>query len=251
MNSPTFRDVEQLSAYLDGQLPQAEAARLEQKLKADPQLADLHRQLSQARMVLRQLPARRAPRNFTLTPQMAGVKAPTPRTFSIFGFASAFASLLLVLTFAANAFGALAGGSMAAAPVAYGIGGGPVETAPESRPQSGGGDDMAATEMPAAAAPIAPAATQAPAAAAELAPETTPTPEAMRIGAAPVEPTAETFAKQAPALPPPQPVTAPEPGPPLVAGWLQGGLLALAVLSAGIAWFVRWRANRDFRQKNR
>ncbi len=38
MNQPTFRDVEQLSAYLDGQLPPAEAARLETRLKTDPQL---------------------------------------------------------------------------------------------------------------------------------------------------------------------------------------------------------------------
>jgi len=39
MKSPTFRDIERLSAYLDGQLKQPERTRLERRLRSDPALA--------------------------------------------------------------------------------------------------------------------------------------------------------------------------------------------------------------------
>ena len=47
-------------------------------------------------------PSRKAPRNFTLTRQMVGLKPPLPRSYSFFRFSTAFATVLLTLTFAAN-----------------------------------------------------------------------------------------------------------------------------------------------------
>ena len=122
-----FRDIEQLSAYLDGQLSSSDSARIESRVSADPELASTLHDLRSARGILRKLPARKAPRNFTLTRKMVGLKPPLPRTFSFFRFSTAFATFLLMLTFAANSilprvsFGAAA---PMAAQEGYGIGGG-------------------------------------------------------------------------------------------------------------------------------
>jgi len=253
MTTPSFRDVEQISALLDDKLPQAEAARLRVRIISDPELSAIYLQLTQTRNLLRKLPARRAPRNFTLTPKMAGIKAPVPRSFPIFRLASAFASLLLVLTFAANGLGSLAANAPAAP--FYGVGGGgdPMEApAAEARPQSGGGGDPemsapAATEAPMAAAP-APEATQLLTADSAL-----PTEEAMRSMAAeatalpeaPAPKTGGETANQPPAVEP-----APQPAP-LVPGWLQIGLLLLALLTGGAAWFVNWQANARLNRRTR
>src|SRR5512133_1751824 len=98
-----FHDIENLSAYLDGQLNASDAARLEARLKNDPELDSVLSDLRAARGILRKLPARKSPRNFTLTRQMVGLKPPLPRSYSFFRFSTAFATILLTLTFAANA----------------------------------------------------------------------------------------------------------------------------------------------------
>jgi hypothetical protein len=165
---------------LDGQLSPSESARLESRLSSDPELASAFNDLRAARGILRKLPARKAPRNFTLTRQMVGLKPPLPRSYSFFRFSTAFATVLFTLTFAANAlsrvplmgdtyaggFGMGGGGvaeSAAAteAPVAeepYGIGGGPTAEAP------------AAMEQAVPAVTQTPAATMVPAPALELVP---------------------------------------------------------------------------------
>ena len=56
------RDLELLSAYLDGQLNPSESTRLESRLNSDPQLASVLTDLRATRNLLRKLPARRAPR---------------------------------------------------------------------------------------------------------------------------------------------------------------------------------------------
>lgn len=154
-----FREIEQLSAYLDGQLNAADAAKMESRIQSDPELASAIKDLRAARGLLRKLPARKAPRNFTLTRQMVGLKPPLPRTYPLFRLATVFATILFVLSFSVNALSPYftVGLSGAAAPApAYGMGG-------------GGGCDTcsseAATEAPAATeeAPMmqmAPAATQ-------------------------------------------------------------------------------------------
>ncbi len=123
-----FRDIEQLSSYLDGQLSPSESARVESRLSSDPKLASAYNDIRAARGILRKLPARKAPRNFTLTRQMVGLKPPLPRTYSVFRFSSALAAFLLMLTFAANTvMPRVSFGASAPAPLAqgnYGSGGG-------------------------------------------------------------------------------------------------------------------------------
>jgi anti-sigma factor RsiW len=131
-----FRDIEQLSSYLDGQLSPSESVRLESRLSSDPQLASALIDLRAARGILRKLPLRKASRNFTLTRQMVGLKPPLPRSYSFFRFSTTFATVLLMFTFAANALTQLPRmtfGVGAPAPVMQegygGMGGGPSESA--------------------------------------------------------------------------------------------------------------------------
>jgi anti-sigma factor RsiW len=120
-----FRDVELLSAYLDGQLSPSEASRLEARLSTDQGLKATLDELRGTRALLRKLPQRRAPRNFHLTPKMAGIRPPQPRAYPAFRFATALAALLFVAAVGLNAFVPFAASRMApAAAPAYGIGGG-------------------------------------------------------------------------------------------------------------------------------
>jgi anti-sigma factor RsiW len=136
------RDIELLSSHLDGQLNPSDSTRLVSRLNSDPALASAYQDLRAARNVLRRLPARKAPRNFTLTRKMVGAQPPMPRSYSFFRFSSALATVLLVMTFAFNVLSSGIGfgaGAPAAAP--YGAGGGGPDTAFQE----------AATEAPAAA----------------------------------------------------------------------------------------------------
>ncbi len=75
MDRISSRDVEDVSAYLDGHLPAQEKHRLEGRLRVEPEMRALYEQLQQTRRLLRSQPPLRAPRNFTLTPEMAGRRA--------------------------------------------------------------------------------------------------------------------------------------------------------------------------------
>ena len=108
------RDLELLSAYLDGQLSPSDSARLESRIASDPRLRSALDNLRITRSLLRQLPSRRAPRNFTLTPQMAGVEPPTPRLVPVFRFATALATFLFIITLAVNGLITLSTPSFAA-----------------------------------------------------------------------------------------------------------------------------------------
>jgi len=68
----TPRDWETLSAYLDDQLSASERRALEVRLARLPELSQSLEELRSTRIILRSLPKLRAPRNFTLTPSMAG-----------------------------------------------------------------------------------------------------------------------------------------------------------------------------------
>lgn len=163
------RDLELLSAYLDGQLTPSDSARLETRLKSDPELDSVLDDLRAARTLLRKLPKRRAPRNFTLTRKMVGLNPPLPRAYPAFRFATVVATLLFFFTFGVNALA-----PQLAQPLAFGVGGG----APEE-PELFSAQAPAATEAPApafaeAAPTEAPAATEAPVeSAADLAPQPT------------------------------------------------------------------------------
>src|SRR5512141_1808469 len=96
------RDLELLSSYLDGQLKPSDSARLEARLSTDPGLRAVLDDLRSARGLLRRLPLRKAPRNFTLTPKMVGKNPPLPRAYPAFRFVTALASLLLFISFGLN-----------------------------------------------------------------------------------------------------------------------------------------------------
>ena len=142
-----YRDVDQLSSYLDGQLSPSDSARLKTRLASDPALASALDAMRESRSLLRRMPKRRAPRNFLLTPKMVGRKPPLPRSYPVFRFATALATLLFGLSFVTNQVGQLAASAPAAAP--YGMGGGGGDAATEAPMM-----EMAiATEPPAEPAP--------------------------------------------------------------------------------------------------
>ena len=165
------RDLELLSSYLDGQLSSAEATRLEARLRTEPDLRSVLQDLRGARTVLRQLPMRKAPRNFRLTPQMVGKNPPLPRAYPVFRFASTLATLLLFFTLGLN----LIGPQLASQPPAFGMGG-------------GGAPDTFAAEAASQAATEAPLA--------EMAPATEAAAEEPSVAMAPM-PTASVSAEEA------------------------------------------------------
>jgi len=156
------RDLELLSAYLDGQLNPSDSARLESRIASDSSLRTALDNLRATRNLLRQLPSRRAPRNFTLTPQMASIKPPTPRIVPVFRLATVLATFLFIITFVINGLISLSASSFAAAPAPFAAGAAaPISAAQEAAP----------------APTSAPAATQAPALPlAAIAPTETPMP---------------------------------------------------------------------------
>jgi len=138
------RDIELLSAYLDGELKPSELARMESRLKSDPELESEMKSMRATRTLLRKLPSRKAPRNFTLTRKMVGQNPPLPRTYPIFRWATTVATLLFFFSVGINSFSR----QMASQPVAFGMGGG-----------GGGGDaESFAESAPAMEEPAAPAA---------------------------------------------------------------------------------------------
>lgn len=120
---PSFRDIEKLSAYLDNRLSRTDRARLESRLGSEPQLEVILKEMQQARFLLKKTPRHHVPKNFYLTPKMAGIRPPLPRSVPVFRFASITAVVILFFSFAVNFLGPIA-----AAPrmntSAYGMGGG-------------------------------------------------------------------------------------------------------------------------------
>jgi hypothetical protein len=100
MTQLTPREWEQLSAYLDNQLNPHDRARLEHRLKGDPDLTRDLVDLRKTCLILRNSPKLRAPRNFSLTPNMAGVKRgsrPLMAAYPILGLTSVLATVFFVL----------------------------------------------------------------------------------------------------------------------------------------------------------
>lgn len=237
--TPSFRDVEKLSAYLDGQLKPSELARLESRLKTDPELATILQDLRQTRRLLRQLPQRRAPRNFTLTPKMVGQKPPLPRTYPVFRFATVLATLLLFFTFVTNFMAPRL--IRTAAPYPYGIGGGGGGE-PETMMQSGTEEPQ--VEAPAMEEPAAPLATPEPPSA-EDSTRVEPTIEPSGKSGIKAAPTGDTSALKIPE-------EAPEPSPPpLVSAPVQIVLAVIAVLSALVGFALRYLAIRKWRARTK
>jgi anti-sigma factor RsiW len=260
MSIPTLHDIEQLSAFLDGQLGRSQKTRLEARLKADPAFAEALEQLRQVRTMLNRAPHRRAPRNFTLTPKMAGIRPPVPRLVPALSWASAVAMLLFLFTLGINLLGQ--GALSAAAPKAadmYGLGGGPAAPATaapatvapalvQSIPPAAATHPPVAATIPPVAATMAPAAAtippvasqppvngflfavtaEVPTAALEATPEATP--QVVTRATAPVA----------------GPIHEPRPAFPWPYIWL-----ALAILLVGAALLIRWLNERAFARRTR
>jgi len=169
------RDWEALSAYLDGQLAPKERQNLEARLQARADLRAALDELRRTREVVRARLPVRAPRNFTLTPEMAGIRKPSRPAMTLFPamrLASALSSLLFVLVALGEIF--MSGPLSAARQVA-------VEQKRAAAPLSA----AQATQAPAATAAAAPPAAQ-PEVAQEAAP---PTAVAIAAAAPPASPT--------------------------------------------------------------
>lgn len=113
------REWRDLSAYLDGQLSPKETARLERTLQERADFRAALEDLKATRMILRSQPRLRAPRNFTLSAEILGVQGqtkPARQPAFTFGFASALASVMLVLVIAGELL--FSGQPLAAAPLA-------------------------------------------------------------------------------------------------------------------------------------
>jgi hypothetical protein len=97
------REWEALSAYLDEQLSPRRRAQIESRLETSPDFRQALEELSQTRSLLRSAPRPRAPRNFTLTPEMAGLRLGArqrPSAYPVLRLASALAALFFVVIFA-------------------------------------------------------------------------------------------------------------------------------------------------------
>jgi len=97
------KDWEALSSYLDDQLSAKSRARLEARLQSSPELRTALEELQVTRAVIRNQPKLRAPRNFTLTPEMVG-KRPKAQSWvdAGFQFAAVAASVLFGLLLLAD-----------------------------------------------------------------------------------------------------------------------------------------------------
>jgi len=110
---------QQLSSYLDGQVNERERKIIEGQLSGDPELQRAYALLKQNRALLRNLPRRRATRNFTLTAEMAGQKQKSLNRWLLFpalSFASVISLALIILSFVVNPTANTT--SLAAAPAA-------------------------------------------------------------------------------------------------------------------------------------
>jgi len=105
MTQITPRDWETLSAYLDDQLGAPERHELEKRLRNNPELSQGLEELRTTRLILRSLPKLRAPRNFTLTPSMAGQRIGANLTTGIYPLLRLAATLATLFFFIVTAGG--------------------------------------------------------------------------------------------------------------------------------------------------
>ncbi|HEY69584.1 MAG TPA: hypothetical protein G4O08_03270 [Anaerolineae bacterium] len=90
----TSSDLKLLSAYLDGECTKRQAARLESRLQAEPELRRALEELRATAGLLRSLPAVQPPRSFALTPEMVGSRK--KQSYPVLRLATALASIAFV-----------------------------------------------------------------------------------------------------------------------------------------------------------
>ena len=255
MKTLSSRDLEQLSAYLDGQLSGSSRTRLEIRIQSDPALASALADLRQTRAFLRRTPSRRAPRNFTLTPKMAGIRPPVPRLVPVLSWASAVAALFFIFTLGAGLVGQLSLGAATAVSMNFAAPMAAATAAPATSAPAAMAPVMAApaTSVPATMAPFL-ATTATPVPSASPATEVVPEAGSSNPSAGPV-PTDETSIMMVEQDTPPASARAaqsnsfPKAESRLVNLWLfiwPG----LAVLLGVLALLAQWLNRRNFHRKN-
>ncbi len=100
------RDLERLSAYLDGEISDKEAARLEARLEREPELGRALQELRATKSLLRSLPEVRPARDFRLTPEMVGERRRAP-AYPALRLAAVLATFAFVLVVGLDALGQL------------------------------------------------------------------------------------------------------------------------------------------------
>ncbi len=95
------RELRLLTAYLDGELPPGQAARVAQRVAADPAWQEAYAAMLAVKQGLRDLPRHRAPRAFTL-PAAAATRQRIGGLQRAYRWASAAALLLLLFVFAGD-----------------------------------------------------------------------------------------------------------------------------------------------------
>lgn len=96
MKDLSNKDLERISAYLDGELSQKAASDLESRLKTDKSLSQVLEGLRKTRLLLHQAPKAKVPRNFTLTPEMISRRSSLGRLFGTMRLVSAMAMVMFV-----------------------------------------------------------------------------------------------------------------------------------------------------------
>lgn len=98
----TLQDYQLISSYLDSTCSARESAQVEARQKADMQFKQAVLEFQHTRRLLRALPQKRAPRNFTLSPSQVPAR---PQRFFLapaLNFVSLAATVLLVVIFAGS-----------------------------------------------------------------------------------------------------------------------------------------------------
>lgn len=107
------RDLEQLSAFIDGELSERERAKLEARLEREPRLQAGLQQLRLTVRMVQGLGQEEVPRSFSLTPEMVG-EGRRRRAYPWLQFATAFAAFAFLLLVGVDASGILRGAGLGA-----------------------------------------------------------------------------------------------------------------------------------------
>ena len=97
-NSLSLRDLTLISSYLDDRLSPADKAKVEARLNEEVLFRTTLEEMRSTRQMLRSLPQRRAPHNFTLSPDMLP-RQHRLRLQPVFGWSSLAAAALTVVIF--------------------------------------------------------------------------------------------------------------------------------------------------------
>jgi len=98
----TLQDYQSVSAYLDNASSPRERTKIEARLAADPELRRILQEFKYTRHLLRAMPVRKAPRNFTLSAAKVPVRPQRFFLAPVLNFTAAAAALLLVVVFAGS-----------------------------------------------------------------------------------------------------------------------------------------------------